>query len=180
MKTLLASLNGRGRDFACWQIAGLLNWISAHIIAPECEAHPDVDTRLLRFGWWLESRLSELHGWFCEGSNFEIELAVDGCIPARYLNDRQRAAVLDAFPNLCASCNSCQWVGFTHQAEDNFCPSCGSDSIHWIDRSQAWVPYTDKRAIAVHLSPARVPPAALRLQRPRIGAAAELHRAATA
>ena len=125
-----------------------MNWVSDRL-----NDNDDYFEERRTFRVWaliqIDRAASGIHSLAYPGSDEEIELALDACIPAEHLSERQRAAVLDAFSNPVAHCNSCCWCGFIHQAADYRCPSCGDDSIYWDDRSRAWVPYRDHRALAI-------------------------------
>jgi hypothetical protein len=140
----------RLRSCALDQIAGAMNWTSDHIIAPAAARSPEIDTWQLRLGWWIDRQLGRAFGWFYPGSDEEERDALDAGIPAKWMSERQRAIALEAFVNPVAHCNECCWAGFIHEAPDYTCPSCGDDgALYWDERSRAWVPYTDRRALAI-------------------------------
>lgn len=81
------SLLERFRSWAIDRVAGLLNLNSDWITGPGC----DSDTRwLMELGWWLDAQLTALFIFVYEGSDQELEDALDGR-PLDHMTERQRA-----------------------------------------------------------------------------------------
>ena len=97
--------------------ADALNWVWDHILR---NSH---DGSLLdTFGWWLDARLSAIFSLAYRGSDFELKLAEDGCIPDEHLSDRQRAHLARAYPRYCTDHES-------ESLQSYLCPICGTQTL---------------------------------------------------
>lgn len=73
-----------------------------------------------RFGFWLETQFGRAFGWFYDGSDQEIDDALEGIIPRRCMSERQRQAGADA----ARSYGAPQWSSFF---DEFFCADCDVD-----------------------------------------------------
>jgi hypothetical protein len=118
----LQRIRSLGISWSC----SAMNWNSDYLLASR-------NDRLFSLGWWIEQEvLSPLFGFFYDGSDEEIRDAINGDIPRRYMNERQReAGRATAFSNepqwpnfydefLCRDCDDALLV----IDETNLCASC--------------------------------------------------------
>jgi hypothetical protein len=101
-----------GIDFSCWAT----EWNSEHILSPDCFARDGLGEPTLRerLGWWIETQLTHLFGFFWNGSEEELDAVANGEIPRKYMSQRQRefgreaALIAGIFYDdcFCADCES--------------------------------------------------------------------------
>lgn len=110
-------MNQRIRSWVMDWTASALNWVWDHILRDA----PDGGL-LDSFGWWLDARLGSLFSIAYAGSDFELELAEELCIPEEHLSDRQRAHLAARYPRYCTTRESASLY-------DCLCPVCGTATL---------------------------------------------------
>lgn len=76
--------------------------------------------------WWMEGELSTLFGFWHEGSQDALLMAVNGEIPLCGIGAWERSQIID-FDDVECSCIECHCTYCTWQAKDDCCPDCGGN-----------------------------------------------------
>jgi len=126
MKKYFRSLRQRIRTFVIdWSCSGM-NWCGRAIIGPACDADLPEEALRLRFGRWLDDRFVDLFNLAYAGSDEEIEQALGGEIPPKYMSARQRIAAAQLIVTAAVHCvePGCRWEGAHHETIAEECPRC--------------------------------------------------------